>query len=309
MTPSAGLNAVQIDDFLALDLPPRQSLLSPWLCVQGINMVSAFRGIGKTQVALAVAYAVASGGRFLKWSAPEAQPVLYIDGEMPATEMQARLRRIEVSADRKAEPAHFRIITPDLCDGTLPDLSTGEGQERIEGATGRAKLIVVDNLSCLARTGIENDAESWSLVAEWALRMRRQHRSVLFIHHAGKTGQQRGTSKREDLLDTSIILSRPPGYVATDGCALRWEWSKARGLHGYDATAIDVRLETDEQGRSTWTYSDVADDAGEVIAELVASGKSVRAIAKETGISRSTVHRHAQRLSREAEAYRSAARG
>lgn len=176
-------------------------------------MLSAYRGIGKTQAALAIAYAVASGGKFLKWSAPEPQPILYIDGEMPATEMQARLRRIDAGADAKALPQNFRIITPDLCDGVLPDLATAEGQERIEAATGKAKLIVVDNLSCLARTGIENDAESWNVVAEWALRMRRQHRAVIFIHHAGKNGGQRGTSKREDLLDTSVTLSRPPGYV------------------------------------------------------------------------------------------------
>ena len=131
---------------------------------------------------------------------------------------------------------NFAIISPDLQDRALPDISTLAGQLELNDWTQNADLIVVDNLSSLARSGVENDAESWNAVATWALRMRREGRAVLFIHHAGKGGQQRGTSKREDLLDTSILLTRPEDE--TTGAAFTWEWSKVRGLHGRDIETL-----------------------------------------------------------------------
>ena len=38
---------------------------------------------------------------------------------------------------------------------------------------------------------------------------RRRGMAVLLIHHAGKSGDQRGTSAREDIMDTVISLRRP----------------------------------------------------------------------------------------------------
>lgn len=307
MTQSS-LNPVQIDDFLALDLPPRELLLEPWLTAQSLNLLTAYRGTGKTFVALGLSYAVASGGAFLRWRAPKPAKVLFVDGEMPATELQNRLRMIETASETKADPRNFRIITPDLADGSLPDISTAEGQERLDACIRDAQLIVVDNLSALARTGAENDAESWTMVAEWGLRMRRQKRSVLFLHHAGKGGQQRGTSKREDLLDTSVMLERPTGYLTSDGARFRWTWSKARGLYGEAAAPLDVRLES-VPGGTAWTWSPVGDEIGEMIEQLRAEGTPVRKIANTLGVSKSAVQRHVERTRIEAEKYRNASRG
>ena len=57
-------------------------------------MIYAPRGLGKTWFALGLAYAVASGSRFIKWDAPGPQGVLFIDGEMPLSLMQERLQKI-----------------------------------------------------------------------------------------------------------------------------------------------------------------------------------------------------------------------
>jgi len=100
----------------------------------------------------------------------------------------------------------------------MPDLATAEGQLLIEGIITEAPLIIVDNISTLVRsTERENDAESWREVGAWALRMRQRGRSVLFVHHDGKTGEQRGTSKREDTLDSVIQLKRPADYAPDQG--------------------------------------------------------------------------------------------
>jgi len=73
----------------------------------------------------------------------------------------------------------------------------------------------------------ENDADAWIPVQEWALRMRASGRSVLFIHHAGKGGNQRGTSKREDVLDTVIALQKSEDYNPRDGATFEIHFKKA----------------------------------------------------------------------------------
>jgi len=313
---STRLNAVQIDDFLAVDFPPRPFLLAPWMRAKSLSMLSAWRGTGKTMLSLGIGYAVSAGGRFLHWHAPEPQGVLYVDGEMAAGDMQSRLRMIEAASDRKADPAKLRIVTPDLVDGPMPDLSTEAGHALVNRALRPdTRLIVIDNLSCLARTGVENDAESWTSVASWALDMRRQGRSVLFIHHAGKQGQQRGTSKREDLLDTSIALTRPPGYLPSDGLRARVEFTKARGLYGDAVATVDVGLEPGPTGAPAWTWAKVGDEEGEEIERMLAEGRSVRDIERATGINRGKVFRTKKRMdeqqaiAKQASDYRRASNG
>ncbi len=56
------LRSFNVREFLELEIPPREMLLSPILPTQGLVMLYAPRGIGKTHVALWMAYTIASGG-------------------------------------------------------------------------------------------------------------------------------------------------------------------------------------------------------------------------------------------------------
>src|ERR1700749_2516983 len=76
---------------MAADLPPRSDLLPPWLASDTAALVYGPPGIGKSFLALGVAWAVASGGSFLGWRAPRPRRVLYVDGEMGAAEIGDRL--------------------------------------------------------------------------------------------------------------------------------------------------------------------------------------------------------------------------
>lgn len=224
------LVAVGAHDLLRADFPDRETLLEPWLQSQALTMIYAWRGVGKTYMAMLIAYALASGGRCLQWHAPKAVPVLYLDGEMPGAALRDRLAAIVAGADVEPPEGYLRFVTPDLQpDGIMPDLSTYEGQKAIDAVLGDSRVIVVDNLSCLARTGKENEGDSWQPVAEWALRMRATGRTVIFIHHSGKGGQQRGTSKREDLLDVVMLLKRPADYSPVQGA--RFPELVSQGAH------------------------------------------------------------------------------
>ena len=291
-TESQVLATASADDFLSTQFPPREMVLAPILPSQGLAMIYSRRGVGKTYLTLAIAHAVARGGTFLRWSAPRPRQVLFVDGELPAPVLQQRLRAI-VSGLPKIEPRlpdsrYLRIITPDLQRGAMPDIATTRGQSMIESRLEGGDLLVLDNLSCLARSGKENEGESWIPVQDWALRLRQKGICVLFLHHAGKGGQQRGTSRREDLLDTVIALRQPDDYCATEGLRAQVRFEKARGFFGEDARAFEVRMEIRE-GAAMWTArvdTVSSDPLLERAAELFASQMTVREVAEALRISK-----------------------
>lgn len=292
--PTAAVVAVTLRDLLTRELPPREMLLAPWLTTQSLSMIYAWRGTGKTMVALGIAYALASGGSFLNWTARRTTRVLYIDGEMPGATLKGRLAAIVDAADKEAEEGALRIVTPDLQpDGVMPDLATHDGQAAIDKVIGDAEVIILDNISCLVRAGgKENDAESWTGVAGWALRQRAHGRAVVFIHHSGKGGQQRGTSKREDVLDTVIALRHPSDYLESEGARFEASFEKARELHGQAVGAIEAKLDAGPDGKQLWTWKDATGALRTRIIELVDLGLKHTEIAQELGCNRSTVYRN-----------------
>ena len=265
------IKVVDALEFMALEFPPRENILSPWLPRQGLAMVYALRGIGKTHFSLGLAYAVASGGEFLGWKAPSPRGVLFIDGEMPAVSLQERIARIAVSSDK--EPAAlFKIITPDMQPSGMIDLSRSEDQEDLQPYLEGIDLIIVDNLSTLCRSGKENEGEAWLPVQQWALQQRAAGRSVQFIHHAGKNGEQRGTSRREDVLDTVISLKHPGDYTQDMGACFEVHFEKARGLFGEDIKPFEARLITTPDGLQTWAMKPLEDSTAEKVAKLLNEG-------------------------------------
>lgn len=269
----------------------RDVILAPWLHSQDLCMVFAARGIGKTHFAMSVAFAVATGGTFAKWTAPKPRKVLYLDGELPGAVMQQRL--LMHCPDNEPEPGFLRIFTPDLLpEGRLmPDVSTLEGQAAIDHMIQDAEVVFVDNLSCWARSGRENEAESWLPIADWILSLRRRGIAVVMVHHAGKGGQQRGTSKREDLLDVVIGLSRPKDYDPTQGAVFVSEFTKSRGLTGEAVESLELQLGgTDD--RATWTYRTVEASTYDRVVALAKEGLSQSEIANELELNKSNVSRH-----------------
>lgn len=286
---ATSLRAVSIEELFALDLPPREMLLAPFLPSQGLVLLVAKRGVGKTHIALGIAYAVASGGTFLRWNASIAKKVLYVDGEMPAVLMQERLRMIAAMSNTKADPEFFKLITPDLQTLDMPDLAQQEGRDTLEAQIKDFDLIVLDNISCLFRSGSENEADSWQEAQAWALRLRRQGKSILFIHHAGKNGAQRGTSKKEDALDTVIILKHPEDYKHEQGARFEVQFDKARHFSGDDARSFQVQL-VEDNGKWKWEMSnDPEEELLNLIADMKAGGKTILEIMTKTGRTKSQV--------------------
>ncbi|HEM1533347.1 TPA: AAA family ATPase [Legionella pneumophila] len=276
-----GIVAVDLHNFLQMNLPPRENLLNPWLPKSGICMIYAKRGVGKTFFALEVAIAVSYGIPFLCFDAPKPSRVLYIDGEMPANVMQERLANIINRNNLNTNDALPYIITPDLQHNFMPNLSTSLGQESIREYTDKSDLIIVDNVSTLGGGIKENEAESWIPLQQWALGLRRQSKTVLFIHHAGKSGTQRGTSKREDILDTSIALKHPSDYEPSSGACFEIHFEKARSMTGESTNPIFCSLTDDG-----WHYNPIEENNYLKVINLASQGLTQGDIAAELGLSK-----------------------
>ncbi len=232
----------------------------------------------------------------MKWKAEKPRRVVYIDGEMAGAAIRERAAAIVKSTPEEHEPpeGYLRIITPDTQTLPLPNLASRKGQEALEPCIADAELIVVDNLSCLMRGGPENEGESWLPVADWALNLRRLGKTVLFVHHDGKGGHQRGTSRKEDVMDVVIKLEHAKDYQAEKAAAFLVKFEKARHMTGgADTRDIEVALVKDEYGGQAWTCKDAELEMSDRILTLhvEAPELSQTEIADELGCHRSTVSR------------------
>lgn len=285
-----GLKVLTLHDFLDSEIPAREMILDPILPAQGLALLYSKRGVGKTFLSLSIAYAVAAGLPLLRWRNEKATKVLYVDGEMPANLMQERLRQLVIGAGAELpDVSYFRLVTPDLQDEGTPDIARERGQRLIEAALGDAKLLILDNLSTLAPSLQENESDAWAPIQGWLLKLRKQGMSVLVVHHANKSGGQRGTSRREDVLDSVVVLKHADGYSGMDGASFEVHIEKARGFFGEDAEPFVARLKEDDRGALVWVEMECRDDLYNEVLEGIQSGASYREIANQLQITKSKV--------------------
>ena len=278
-----------IHDLIALDIPPREMLLDPIIPEKGLSMVYAVRGTGKTHLACGCSYAVATGTGFLKWTPNGARRVLHCDGEMAADELRGRFSAIMQGSQVKPARGMLNILTADLLEFGIGNLAEPSVQQELEPLLNGVELLVLDNLSSLTAVIRDNDAESWNPIQEWLLRLRRRGTSVLIVHHAGKGGEQRGTSRREDVLDTSISLRRPSDFRSEEGARFEIHYEKVRGVYGDKIRPFEAKMETRDE--TSWSMREIEDVNFARVKALLDDEMTIRDIADETGIPKSTVGR------------------
>jgi putative DNA primase/helicase len=130
-------------DLMAGDVAPREFILEPLLAGNGIGLLYGPAGIGKSFVALGIAWAAASGGSFLGWRAPRPRRVLYIDGEMGEVDMRERLALFG------PEPPGLDFWLAGRDDGPSLQLDTLEGQLRLMESWDWPDLVVLDGTAGL----------------------------------------------------------------------------------------------------------------------------------------------------------------
>jgi hypothetical protein len=265
---------------------PREYLLDPVLTTRSMAEIFSWRGVGKTFFALSLAGAVSSGGMFLGWKAPKARRVLFIDGELDEYSLQQRLGLLGIQNE------NFRVLCCDAQENPFPHLASPLAQRIIEDNLCGAELLILDNLSALAPSTNDREAEDWIVIQSWLKELKRKYgTTTTFLHHAGHSGTSRGTTRREDLLDVVIELKRPKEYKASENLRMELVFGKTRGKLSQFAEPLECWLTSDLDGKLIWEYRELEDARAAQVIELKSRGLSERKIAEETGIPGTTIQR------------------
>lgn len=272
---------------MSLKLPERERIF-PWLPVGGIVMAYGPRGIGKTFLDLAMAVSLCTGTPFLRWESPQPTGVLHVDGEMDLDDLRGRVTALLPEPPKAplvflTSQHVYRTLEKDLI---LTDPDVRQEITKILDDRPELRVLIIDNISCLF-SGIDEDRKKdWEPIAAWLIRLRHRGISIILVHHAGKGGQQRGTSGREDSLDTVIQLKKPAGYEQQEGCHFELSFEKCRSAKGDTLEPIDVKL-TECDGKLTWAWMTLSLSKEEQASRLFEEGvTSPSDMAEELGITK-----------------------
>jgi hypothetical protein len=188
--------------------------------------------------------------------------------------LQDRLRAISSGLGAVIPNDGFRILAADNTENGL-SIGSEERQRAIDPLLTGVDLVILDNLSTLCTNGSESASDAWVPMQNWLLKLRRQGVAVLLVHHAGTNGRQRGTSRREDALDTVIALRRPEDYSPEQGARFEVHFEKLRNrVDGDAAVPFEAKLaatSTDETG-VRWLHCDLRPPVLKQAAQLFKDG-------------------------------------
>jgi|GEM_PF-1312511 len=241
---------------------PERNIIFPFLPEGGSILIFGTRGIGKTFLSLSFSIAIIKGKHFIKWESPEKPlPVLYIDGELGLHAMRNRLflftKDIPKNFYLLSREAFFRKTKKDL------NLALPEHQQIVSDFLSDhpdVKVVVVDSISRLFKGIKEDSADDWKDVIEpWLAELQQVRKiAVILIHHAGKSGDQRGTSVREDAVDTVIKLIKGT-REEREGANFIIKFTKDRCPPEVDLKPVEVTLNF--QNPNHWDVNEYSDSS------------------------------------------------
>lgn len=291
-SPLDNLEAMGAHNLSQITLPRPRRHWGIYIVSGRLGLIVAPRGAGKSTFIGACALSMAYKADFLGNEPAKQRRVIILDGEMDLHTMQERLKEQSQALGANIDNTHLKFISPELFDGIMPSLSTADGQREIDKVLGdQWDILFIDNYSAFSESGRE-DAESWMPWIRWMLRHKRAGRTVIVVHHTGKNGQQRGSSKHEDALDFSIALKPIPDDKHDGDLKFIFEWRKSRHLPS-DQTRpfMATYAKTPDGYRWTRGHVDEANSQKMEAKKLLKDGVKPAAVAKQVGVNPSTISR------------------
>ena len=180
------------------------------------------------------------------------------------------------------------------------DLGTQQGRDFLDADIERNKseLIILDSLSTLVRSGEDNTVEAWRVIQQWSLKHRQRGRAVPFLHHTNKSGGQRGSSMREVVIDTGIMLKLMDDELDDISTTVELSYTEGRANLRADKTPQILRMSV-ASGVVEWTCEPVPPKEAnktERVEKMLKDGYETDVIMKETGASKSLISRSRTKL-------------
>jgi putative DNA primase/helicase len=277
-------------DFKKISIPAKRYHLYPFLWSGSYGFIAGARGVGKTWYSLGMANAMTRGEAFGPWKCHEAASVMYLEAEMSLQDDQERIAAMDLASDR-AKP--FYMISNAYITEILrqPVINLGDAATRAHLRElildNDIDVVFFDNVASLTPGIDENSKQEWDAVNQFMIALRYAGVSPWLIHHLGKSGDQRGTSGREDNIDIAIRLLHPRDYVPTDGARFLVNFNKTRIPHR-DLPLIadrEISYRPDETGQHCWVFSDPDRDNELAVLDMLLKYHQQKDIAKALNVS------------------------
>lgn len=297
---------VSFRDLLTMEMPRLEYAIEPLLTVGGTGEIWAWRGLGKTFITTEIAMQLALGCPFLfggvngtggNWPISRAYRVLYVYGEMHGSEIQKRAQQIARGhGNLMPSQENFGTMCKDFQKRWRPKINSPRDRRIIEERlfAGGYEVLILDNLSTLWPTSQEGEGERTATLTEWFLDLNQRGISVIYLHHAGKGGEQRGGSEKEDMLDFVMKLTRPPGYKKEEQLRVLVDIDKIRGESKQPRWLVPFEMNlTTDRDAACWLTRPSRHAQIQACFEHFGNGMRPGAdLAMEVGISRATTYRY-----------------
>ena len=285
------------DDFMNREFPRRPKILGDWFCRGDLGFVFAPRGVGKTWFVHSLIAALTSGNDLQDWQVQKPVKVCLLDGEMPPDDVQSRLRGLGVNPQNLEVISHQVVY--DVSEKSIQLADPEHRRSLLDFCIDKSvEVLVIDNLSSVSHIS-ENDNDEWTALGDWLLEFRRVGVSVVVVHHAGRNGQMRGASRREDPAFWIIGLQDSKDrHATTEGARFVSPFTKPSRNTSSSPEPIDWHITPSETGG--FEIETTAATNTELVYQLIRDGlDKCSDIAAELDISRGTVSKQANKLESE----------
>ncbi len=212
------LDFLDAHTWASLEIPPVRRFLGDLLTTASRLFIVGGTGLGKTQVAHAIAAGIASGPGFLHWRCDRSARVLVVDAEMSTALIQDRIRcalnrtgdvprrnLVMFALDRAEE---FTARFPEL--GKFEPLNTPEGREFMLRLIKWVKpdVVIFDNVMSLV-VGDQKDEVPWSETLPLVQAITAVGIAQVWLDHTGyDRSRQYGSSTKAWRFDAVGIMTQ-----------------------------------------------------------------------------------------------------
>jgi len=298
-----------LNSFLTTDFPQPSYIIEPLVSDQSIVQIVGASGVGKTMFGLAIAGAISTGNGLLGMpSVGGARPVLYVEGELPASDIQIRVNGMFKAIERTCDSNMFYISSLQqqlkVNDKGFTPIQTEQGLIEIENAiveikkrTGKMPVVFIDNISCLASGLKENDADAWSPIINKFVKWKNMGSTVFYFHHLNKGNDSSGSTMQHRTIDMVIRMRKPDNKqkiktFETQGVQAIVDFPKWR-LHDNSKYAAEHMLICEDW---KWQKMPVLTSDEADIIKMVNDGLDVKEMSEKVSLAEKTIYKKIKKL-------------